>query len=74
MARVFKAQIGVSPAVYLRRRRLERTIDLVRTTRLSIREIADLVGYRDVGALDHAWRRRFASPPSEWRQQQANQG
>lgn len=67
LARSFKARVGVSPAVYLRRRRLERAIELVRSTRLPIHAIAEQVGYRHVAALDHAWKQRFTIPPLAWR-------
>ena len=68
MARVFRQHIGVTPAVYLRQRRLERTIELVRSTRLSMQTIATQVGYRSVAALDQAWRLRFDVSPTVWRQ------
>ena len=69
MARVFKEQVGVSPAVYLRRRRLERAIELVRSTRLPIHVIADQLGYRSATALNHAWQQRYAMSPRQWRQE-----
>ena len=69
MAQVFRRYIGVTPAVYLRQRRLERTIELVRSTLLPVRRIAELVGYRSAASHDQAWRRRFTEAPTAWREQ-----
>lgn len=69
LARTFAAHIGVTPAVYLRRRRLERAIELILTTHLPIRVVADQVGYRSASALNHAWKERFSLSPMAWRRQ-----
>ena len=42
----FREAMGVTPHRYLRKARIERSCELLRTTGLSIREIAEVVGFR----------------------------
>lgn len=61
---VFARQFDVSPRQYLWSRRLERGRDLLRGTDLSVTEVALSVGFSDIYAFSHAYRRRFSSSPS----------
>lgn len=42
----FRHATGVTPHRYLRKARIERSCDLLRTTALGVREVADFVGFR----------------------------
>jgi len=42
----FREAAGVTPHRYLRKARIERSCELLRTTGLSVREVADVVGFR----------------------------
>jgi AraC-like DNA-binding protein len=64
LLRAFKRELGVAPSGYLRMRRLDEALLLVKAGRHSIGAIAERVGYATTAAFDHAFRGRFGSPPS----------
>lgn len=68
MDRLFKADLGMTPAQFHRMLRLARAQDLVRTTRLSLHDIALRCGYCDAPALSKAFRRSFGYPIGQLRQ------
>src|SRR5215510_3557145 len=63
----FTADIKVSPMEYLRRLRMERAMELVRTTRLSMKEITGRVGYNSPSLFSQHFKRYYGEPPSEFR-------
>lgn len=63
----FKAAFGISMDNYKRAIRLERAAELVRTTNLTLHDIAEEVGYNDASALSVAYRRYFGHSPSHER-------
>ena len=69
-SRVFQKEFGESPSVYLRRRRLERAMELIRSTQKPISLIAVELGYRSPAALNHAWNQHFSQTPRKWREEQ----
>jgi AraC-like DNA-binding protein/mannose-6-phosphate isomerase-like protein (cupin superfamily) len=71
-ARLFTAEMGIPPAAYLRRLRLERARVLLRTTTLSIAEIASRCGWRDSNQLTHAFRNAYHVTPSGYRTKPRN--
>ncbi|HEX8237414.1 MAG TPA: AraC family transcriptional regulator [Abditibacteriaceae bacterium] len=64
---VFTRALGMPPATYLRRLRLERAQTLLRTTSLSTTEIAHSVGFSDLAQLSRAFRAAFGTTPSAYR-------
>lgn len=66
-SRLFSMTMGVPPGLYLRRLRLERAQTLLRTTQLTITEIAQQTGLRDPNQLSHAFRAAFGISPSGYR-------
>jgi AraC-like DNA-binding protein len=64
LLRAFKRELGVAPSGYLRMRRLDEALLLVKAGRHSIGAIAERVGYSTTAAFDHAFRGRFGAPPS----------
>jgi len=71
LARYFKDAFGEAPIAYHRELRLKRAADLLAGGD-SVSEVAEKTGYSDQVALSHAFRRRYGSPPSLWRQQLAS--
>jgi AraC-like DNA-binding protein len=65
--RVFRERLGVSPKEFIERSRFERARRLLRTTGLSVKEIALNCGFEDQCYFSAAFRRRFGVPPSRWR-------
>lgn len=59
----FKKVYGETPGQYLKRRRMEQAALLLGTTRLSVGEVAETVGYRNAGKFSAAFTERFGISP-----------
>lgn len=64
---IFVREVGVPPATYLRRLRLERAQHLLRTTALSITEIAQQSGFSDSAQLSRAFSATLGIAPRDYR-------
>jgi AraC-like DNA-binding protein len=63
----FRQVLGRSPMRYLTEWRMHSAEELLRTTELSVFEIARRVGYESEEAFSRAFKRRRGAPPSVWR-------
>ena len=63
----FREATGVTPHRYLRRTRIERSCELLRTTGLNIREIAEIVGFRGQSHFCSAFVAERGLTPSAYR-------
>jgi len=63
----FREAMGVTPHRYLRKARIERSCELLRTTGLSIREVADAVGFRGQSHFCAAFVSERGLTPSAYR-------
>jgi len=63
----FREASGVTPHRYLRKARIERSCELLRTTGLSIREVADFVGFRGQSHFCSAFVAERGLTPSAYR-------
>jgi len=66
--RALAADIGISPAKLLARLRLDEAKRLLRTSGLSVSEIAYKVGYCNPAYFVNTFRRATGSPPRTWRE------
>jgi AraC family transcriptional regulator, alkane utilization regulator len=64
LAERFTDAIGQPPMRYLAQWRMQLAADFLRTTTLSLAEIATRVGYESEAAFSRAFKRRFASSPA----------
>ena len=62
-SRSFKRAFGETPHRYLKRRRIERAMELLRGTRLSVTEISLAVGFRSLGSFSTAFRELVGEAP-----------
>jgi AraC-like DNA-binding protein len=67
LLRTFKKELGVAPVEYVRKRRLDESMLLLKAGRYRIGEVATLVGYRNFAAFSQAFRTRFGRRPSDVR-------
>lgn len=67
MSELFKKTYGMSPHEYLTMYRLSHVKEYLRNTTLSLSEIAELTGFRDVFTLSRVFKQKFNVPPSEYR-------
>ncbi|MDB4968315.1 MAG: transcriptional regulator, AraC family [Myxococcales bacterium] len=65
--RAFRREVGVSPLAYLRRRRLEESMQLLESGRYGVTEVAGRVGYDNPSAFAAAFRGQFGLSPSRAR-------
>jgi AraC family transcriptional regulator len=66
-SREFKKSSGVSPSDYLVRRRVQRTMELLTGTDLSLAEIALAVGFPDQSHCSRRFRKHVGIGPREYR-------
>lgn len=65
-SRSFKRAFGETPHQYLRRRRIERSKELLRSTELSVTEVSLEVGFQSLGSFSAAFRELVGEPPGEY--------
>ncbi len=72
LLRVFRREVGTAPASYVRERRLDASLLLLRSERYSVGEVAARVGYASLAAFTAAFGKRFGEPPSSFRRVDAD--
>jgi transcriptional regulator GlxA family with amidase domain len=71
-ARLFAAEVGVTPAAYVTSLRLERARTLLETTDLQLQEVALRCGFGTVETLRRVFGRRLGVSPSDYRERFAS--
>lgn len=66
--RLFTATYGVTPAVHLSQRRIERAQDLLRATNLTVTEVCTAVGFTSLGSFSGRFRQVVGESPREFQQ------
>lgn len=67
LIRLFNRHLGISPAKYLTKIRLEKAIELLNNTELTIENIAYKVGYANANYFIKVFRRYLCTSPGEFR-------
>jgi AraC-like DNA-binding protein len=67
--RSFRATFGETPHRYLQRRRVERSMFLLRETQCSVTEICLEVGFNSLGTFSRTFRDIVGETPSQYREQ-----
>jgi len=67
--RIFKSLVGESPGDYIQRLRLEKAIFKLQTTKQTLSEIAEQMGYQSLHSFSKAFKNRFGISPSAFRSQ-----
>lgn len=65
--RRFKAALGKTPLEFLQEVRMNIARDLLKTSNLSIGEIADKVGYQDTSYFTVLFKKQLATSPNDYR-------
>jgi len=68
LRRMFRQTLGISPAAYMQRGRVQRAGQLLRTTQLSVKEIARQSGFNDPHFLMRVFRKWMHQTPTEFRE------
>jgi AraC-like DNA-binding protein len=72
--RAFRAAYGETPGDYLRRRRMERAADLLAAGNLTVREVAELVGFTSLAAFSRRFKAHAGVAPSVHQRRMAERG
>jgi transcriptional regulator GlxA family with amidase domain len=64
LSRLFRRDLGTSPAAYLSRARVDRMAELLSTTRIAIASAAQSSGWTNPAVATRAFKRRFGVTPS----------
>ncbi len=68
--KVFKEQAGEAPAAYHLNRRLQKSMELLRNTDLSIRQISDELGFKSQNHFSALFKRKTGRSPSAFRERE----
>jgi AraC family transcriptional regulator of arabinose operon len=68
-ARLFESVVGLSPQAFAVHVRVDRARQLLVGTDMSMKEIADALGYQDVFFFSRQFKQKTGMPPSEYRRQ-----
>ena len=70
LQRIFSDRAGMGFRSYLTHVRMSSAAELLATTDMAVKEVAERVGYRDASQFTKAFKRAHAVRPTEWRTQQ----
>lgn len=65
--RDFEAQFNDTPANYIKEKKLEKALELIQSTELSVSEICYEVGFQDTSHFTKAFKQKYKQAPSEYR-------
>jgi AraC-like DNA-binding protein len=65
LLRQFKKQTGQTPYNYIKGRRLEEAMKLLKVTTHNVSEVALLIGYNNFGAFSEAFKEKYKITPSD---------
>ena len=72
---LFKLEMKLSPAKYLKRSRIQKAAELLRSNEpLSIKEVMTRVGIKDKSHFARSFKQVFGVAPSDYRARYANRG
>lgn len=67
----FKMLTGINPQDYIEYQRMEKAVDLLRTSRMSVREIGAEVGYKDTAYFCRRFKMMFGIPAGKMRKRES---
>ncbi len=67
LQRLFRRHLGMPPATYLIRIRMDRARALLLSTRLAVKEVSVEAGYHDVSHFAKAFKRQYGQTPTHYR-------
>lgn len=70
LCRIFREHLGISPQEFLITFRLRKAVQLLRTTKLSIKDIGNAAGYPNQLHFSRAFKNVYGMSPKQWRSSQ----
>ena len=69
LGKIFREQLGTSPREFLITYRMNKAVQLLETTKLSVKDIGAAVGYPNQLHFSRAFKNVYGIPPSQWRKE-----
>jgi AraC-like DNA-binding protein len=69
--KLFKRETGISLMAYVTRFRLQKSLNMLRSTRRPVTGVAHLCGFPDLSYYSRLFKREFGVVPTEWRKNDA---
>ena len=69
ISKQFKSVMGMTPAEYVRKFRVAKSMDILKTTDLSVAEIADMVGFGDISLYSRVFKQMIGVSPAAFRKE-----
>ena len=70
--RDFETQFSDTPANFIKEKKLEKALELIQSTELSVSEICYEVGFHDTSHFTKTFKQKYNQTPSEYRKKQLN--
>ncbi len=70
--RDFETQFSDTPANFIKEKKLEKAVELIQSTELSVSEICYEVGFQDASHFTKTFKKKYNQTPSEYRKKQLN--
>lgn len=70
LCRIFREHLGISPQEFLITYRMSKAAQLLRTTKLSVKDISNAVGYPNQLHFSRAFKNIYGKSPKQWREEQ----
>lgn len=67
LGKIFREQLGTSPQEFLITYRMNKAVQLLKTTKLSVKDIGNAVGYPNQLHFSRAFKNVYGLSPSQWR-------
>jgi AraC family transcriptional regulator of arabinose operon len=67
LCHLFRAEMGVTPAQYLKAMRMRKAAELLSTTFLSVKEVMNRVGLKNKSHFTHDFRKIYGTAPVRYR-------
>lgn len=67
LLRRFKSDVGMTPYLYIKNRRLEEAMRLLKSGDYPVSDVALLVGYENFGAFSEAFKEKYGDSPSHYK-------
>lgn len=74
LSRKFKEEMGLPVGVYIMRRRLERATHLLRSNKLTVKEVGERLKFCSASNFSKHFKAVYGVVPSEWREQHTEKG
>ena len=67
VSKQFKNQLSMSPSEYMRKFRIAKSMELLKSTDLSVAEITEMTGFKDISIFSRVFKQTIGKSPLSFR-------